>query len=45
MKKLKQLQISEDIWQQAKIHCAKNNLTLKEFVENLINYATKEKMS
>lgn len=44
MNNLKQIQISKDIWQKAKIHCAKKGISLKEFVEQLINNGTKEKM-
>lgn len=33
----KQIQISENIWQKTKIHCPKKGISLKEFVEKLIN--------
>jgi hypothetical protein len=36
MKKLKQIQIDEQIWKLAKIYVSKNGISLKEFVEKLI---------
>lgn len=36
MKTKKQIQIDIKIWQQAKVYCAENNLSLKQFVEELI---------
>lgn len=42
MKTLKQIQIDIKVWQQAKIYCAKNNLSLKQFVEELIGNKLKD---
>lgn len=36
MKTLKQIQISIEVWKRAKIYCAENSITLKQFVEGLI---------
>jgi len=36
MKKLKQIQIDEQIWKLAKIYVSENDISLKEFVEKLI---------
>ena len=36
MKKLKQIQIDEQIWKLAKIYVSENGISLKEFVEKLI---------
>jgi len=44
MDKLKQIQISKEIWAKAKIYCANHDLTLKQFIEKLINDGTKEEM-
>ena len=45
MNKLKQIQISKEIWAKAKVYCANHDLTLKQFIEKLINDGTKEDMS
>lgn len=42
MKTKKQIQIDIKVWQQAKIYCAENNLSLKQFVEELIGNKLKD---
>ena len=42
MKTKKQIQIDIKVWQQAKIYCAENNLSLKKFVEGLIGNKLKD---
>lgn len=41
---LKQIQISLSVWKKAKIYCAETGVSLKQFVEKLIEYGIKEKM-
>jgi hypothetical protein len=36
MKKLKHIQIDEDIWEQLKLFCSKNGYSLKGYVQHLI---------
>lgn len=40
MKELKQIQINKSVWQKAKLYCVQNNITLKEFIEKLIENGT-----
>jgi len=42
MKTLKQIQINLDVWKKAKIYCAKNSISLKKFVEELIGNKLKD---
>jgi hypothetical protein len=42
MKTLKQIQISVEIWKKAKMYCAENSITLKQFVEGLISNKLKD---
>lgn len=36
MKKLKHIQIDENVWEQLKIHCSQNGYSLKGYVQQLI---------
>lgn len=45
MNKLKQIQISEEVWKKARIYCAEQGVTLKQFIEKLINNGTAKNMS
>lgn len=42
MKTLKQIQININIWKKAKIYCAENSISLKQFVEELIGNKLKD---
>jgi len=42
MKKLKQIQIDIKYWQKVKIYCAQNDISIKNFIEKLIDNATNE---
>jgi hypothetical protein len=48
MKKLKHIQIDENIWEQLKIYCSQNGYSLKGYVQQLIikniNNGNNEKM-
>jgi len=36
MKAVKSLRVDTELWKKAKIYCAENDITLSEFIENLL---------